>query len=92
MIRKTKSRMLANARVHATVFKDNQSAYFLATNQQITSQTKYLLAKWHWFWDCYNHGEFSIVKCPTDQQLSDYLTKSQPKAIFEQNRKAVQGW
>ena len=92
MIRKTKCRSLANSRVHATVFEDNQSTYFLATNQRITSRTKYLLAKWHWFWDCYNQGEFSIVKCPTEQQQSDYLTKAQPKAVFEQNRKAVQGW
>ena len=92
MIRKTRCKMLENARVHATVFEDNQSTYFLATNQRITSRTKYLLAKWHWFWDCYNKSEFSIVKCPTDQQHSDYLTKAQPKAVFKQNRKAVQGW
>jgi len=84
--------MLANLRVYATVFKDNQSTCFLATNQCITSRTKYLLAKWHWFWDCYNQGKFTIVKCPTDQQYSDYLTKAQPKAVFEQNRQAVQGW
>ena len=50
------------------------------------------LAKWHWFWDEYNKGEFTIVKCPTDAQLSDYLTKAQPRAVFENNRKAVQGW
>ena len=92
MIRKTKCKMLANARLHATVFEDNQSTYFLATNQRITSRTKYLLAKWHWFWDRYNQGKFSIVKCPTGDQLADYLTKAQPKAVFEQNRKAIQGW
>jgi len=92
MIKKTKCKMLEGARVHATVFEDNQSTYFLATNQRITSRTKYLLAKWHWFWDAYNRSEFSIVKCPTDQQHSDYLTKAQPKTVFEQNRRAVQGW
>lgn len=92
MIDKTGCRALENARVHATVFEDNQSTYFLATNQRITSRTKYLLAKWHWFWDCYNQGQFAIVKCPTDQQQADYLTKPLPKAVFEQNRMAVQGW
>jgi len=92
MIKKTKCKMLEDARVNATVFKDNQSTYFLVTNQHIMSHTKYLLAKWHWFWDAYNWSKFSIVKCPTDQQHSDYLTKAQPKVVFEQNRRAVQGW
>ena len=92
MIKETKCKKLEDARLHATVFEDNQSMYFLATNQRITSRTKYLLAKWHWFWDAYNRSEFTIVKCPTDQQYSDYLTKAQPKAVFEVNRNAVQGW
>ena len=92
MIKKTRCRSLENTQVHATVFEDNQSTYFLATNQRVTSQTKYLLAKWHWFWDSYNKKEFNIVKCPTNKQRSDYLTKAQPKAVFEQNRFDVQGW
>jgi len=71
MIKKTQCRSLENTRVHATAFEDNQSTYYLATNQRITSRTKYLLAKWHWFWDAYNKSEFTIVKCPTDEQLSD---------------------
>ena len=92
MIEKTDCKKLQDFRVLATVLEDNQSTYFLATNQKITSRTKYLLAKWHWFWDAYNRKEFSIVKCPTDKQFSDYLTKAQPRFVFEQNRKYVQGW
>ena len=84
--------MLADTRPHATVFEDNQSAYFLATNQRITSRTKYLLAKWHWFWDAYNRKEFTIIKCPTNKMTANYLTKSQPKVVFKANRKMVQNW
>ena len=83
---------LKPARLHATVFEDNQSTYYLATNQRITSRTKYLLAKWHWFWDNYNKGEFAIVKCPTEKQLADYLTKPLSKVLFAANRKGVQNW
>ena len=83
---------LENTTVHSTVFEDNQSTYFLATNQRITSRTKYLLARWHWFWDLYNQGVFKIVKCPTDEQLADYLTKPLPKDTFETNRAGAQGW
>ena len=53
MITKSNCRALNNIKLHTTVFEDNQSTYFLATNQRITNHTKYLLAKWHWFWDLY---------------------------------------
>ena len=92
MVEKTRSDPLKRKTVHSTVFEDNQSTYFLATNQRLTNRTKYLLAKWHWFWEQYNQGIFQIVKCPTDEQLADFLTKPLPRATFERNRLAVQGW
>ncbi len=92
MIAKTQIVPLKRATIHATVFEDNAATYFLATNQRITSRTKYLLAKWHHFWDAYNRKEFSIVKCPTTMQLADYMTKALPKIAFETNRKGVQDW
>ena len=79
MMEQLKCPALEGTRLHATVFEDNQSAYYLATNQRITSRTKYLLAKFHWFWDAYNRKEFEIVKCPTNKMTADYLTKAQPK-------------
>ena len=92
IIAETKCPKLKDARVHASVFEDNQSTVYLVQNQRITSRTKYLLARWHWFWDMYNKGEFTIIKCATDEQKADYLTKAQPRATFEANRFAVQGW
>lgn len=98
MISKTQCKPLTSSTLHSTVFEDNQSTYYLATNQRITSRTRYLCAKWHWFWDKYNEREkdgsrvFDIVKCPTDKMLADYLTKAQPKELFETNRKSAQGW
>ena len=68
------------------------NSYFLVTNQRITSQTKYFLVKWHWFWDKYNEGKFRIEKCPTDLQRADYMTKPLARDKFEANRKYVQGW
>ena len=92
MVDKVKSQDLQGINVHSTVFKDNAGAYFLATNHCITNRTKYFLAKWHWFWQAYDDQEFAIVKCPTDQQRADYLTKMLPKAGFESNCTAIQGW
>ena len=92
MANKTSYTLIENRFIHSTVFEDNQSAYYLATNQRITSCTKYLLAKWHWFWDLYKKTVFKIVKCSTEDQLADYLTKPLPKPAFEANRARVQGW
>ena len=92
MIEKTKCKALEGATVHGTVFEDNAGAYYLATNHKITNRTKYFLAKFHWFWQAYDDKEFDIVKCPTDKQRADYLTKALPKVAFENNRGATQGW
>ena len=92
MITKSNCRALNNIKLHTTVFEDNQSTYFLATNQRVTNRTKYLLAKWHWFWDLYQQGEFTIVKCPSELQNADFLTKSLSKSLFESNRERVLGW
>ena len=92
MIEQMCSSALEGAVVRATVFEDNQSAYYLATNQRITNRTRYFLTKWHWFWDQYNSKQFDIQKCPTADMLADYLTKQLAKDDFEKNRLAVQGW
>ena len=91
MIRETRIAPLQSATIHATVFEDNAGTYFLVRNQRLTSRTKYFSAKWHHFWSLYPK-EFSIVKCPTASMLADYLTKPLPRAAYESNRDAVQGW
>ncbi len=95
IIKKTNCDTLSKTEVKSTVFEDNQSTYLLATNQRVTNRTKYLLSKWHWFWDLYKRQEeikFSIVKCPTDQMSADYLTKPLLRVQFKKNRECVQGW
>ena len=76
--------------IHATVFEDNQSALYLATNHRITSRTKHFLVKWHWFWQ--HDDEFEAVKVKSCDQRADYLTKGLPSDGFKNNRLHVQGW
>jgi hypothetical protein len=84
--------------VHCTVFEDNQGAYLLATNQRITSRTKYFNVKYHFFWSfVYHpernpHGWLVVIKCPTDKMNADYLTKGLGRVIYQENRLRVQGW
>lgn len=78
--------------INATVFEDNQSAYYLATNQRVTNRTRYLLSRWHWFWDAYNRKEFEVKRCSSEDMQADFLTKPLPRDKFIKNRKAVMGW
>jgi hypothetical protein len=88
----------SNPVLQCTVFEDNQGAFLLANNQRISARTKYFSVKWHFFWSHVYHPERNpkgwliVVKCPTDLQDADYLTKGLPRELFEKNRKRVQGW
>ena len=83
--------------IRAKVFEDNQGAIFLATNQRLTSRTKYFHVKWHHFWDNVSKdegkdGKIVVEKVSTDLQNADPLTKGLPKDPFVGGRKRNQGW
>jgi hypothetical protein len=80
------------ASIHARVFEDNNGALLLATNQRITSRTKYFQVKWHFFWAHVNNGDVDVLKVDTKLQRADYLTKGLPREPFEGNRMLNQGW
>ena len=67
-------------------------AFSLATNQQLTSRTKYFLVKYHHFWEAIKSGKIEVQKVETQLQNADYLTKGLPAETFQANRHRVQGW
>jgi len=71
IVERTGADDLRQANVHATVFEDNQSTCYLATNQRITNRTRHMLNSYHWFWSHVNDeetGGFNIVECPSEQK------------------------
>ena len=84
--------------VTCKLFEDNQGAFLLATNQRLSPRSRYFNSKLHFFWSyVYDpernpQGWLTIVKCPTEEQNADYLTKGLARFPFEANRKRVQGW
>jgi hypothetical protein len=81
--------------------EDNQGALYLATNQRLTNRTKYFHAKWHHFWAWVTSdpaeasgpdGKILIEQFDTTLQGADYLTKSLPREVFQNNRRIIQGW
>ena len=81
-----------NNTINTTVHEDNSSALLLATNQRITSRTRYYNVKWHFFWDHVKKGNIKVVKVASADQCADYLTKGLVIVIFERCRKLNQGW
>jgi hypothetical protein len=87
--------------IHTRVLEDNQGALFLTTNQRLTNRTKYFHTKWHHFWSVVTvdpeesrgpDGKILVEKVDTTRQGADYLTKSLPREVFENNRRLIQGW
>ena len=74
------------------VFEDNKGAFLLATNHQLSSRTKYYHVDLHHFWENMNNGEIKIFQIATTEQLADYFTKPLTRALFESNRKSLQGF
>jgi hypothetical protein len=75
--------------MHYTVFKDNNGALLLATNQRLTSRTKYFHIKWHFFWSHVKSGEIQVLKIDTHHQRADYPTKGLSREVFERVRELV---
>lgn len=80
------------ASIHVHAFKDNQGAYLLVTNQQLTNRTKYYLVKCHHFWGHVKDGTLEICKVATDLQRPDGHTKGLLCKVFKRICKLNQGW
>ena len=57
------------------IFEDNNGAWTVAKNQQVTLRTKYFQVKWHHFWQHVKDNTFQIERVNTEDQWADYLTK-----------------
>ena len=85
------------ATIRARAFEDNQGCYYLATNQRITSRTRWYLNKFHWFWQFVSKNGITgdtvaVEEIDTSLQDADYFTKALSPEPFEANRFRVQGW
>ena len=74
------------------IYEDNNGAYTVASNQRITSRTKYFNVKWHHFWQFVKDKTFSVERIASGDQQADYLTKGLTRELFESNRKTSQEW
>mmetsp|Transcript_8000 Transcript_8000/g.16834 ORF Transcript_8000/g.16834 Transcript_8000/m.16834 type:complete len:148 (-) Transcript_8000:29-472(-) len=62
-IQQQPTRPLIQARLH----EDNNSAYLLANNQQLSSRSRHLNVKYHFFWEHVNNGTLEVCKINTKE-------------------------
>ena len=94
--------------VKSTVFEDNAGALILATNQNITSRTRYLNCRWQHFWSwihqpddgppqdnpngTWTDGKIKAGKVASSENPSDIMTKGLVRALYERCRLRTNGW
>lgn len=62
------------------LFSDNKVAIALTCDHQYHAQTKHIDVHYHWIHWVVEQGTIKIIYCPTDNMVTDVLTKALPLA------------
>jgi hypothetical protein len=63
-----------------TLFSDNQAAIALMRNHQYHAWTKHINVRYHWIHWVIKQGAIKVIYCPTDDMVTNALTKALPSA------------
>ena len=85
---------LSHTALVSKVWEDNIGAQNLANGKGplMSSRTKHIGIKYHWFREKVQPGEIEIHRIDTKQQRADIFTKGLTRVPYEQQRKLVSGW
>jgi hypothetical protein len=75
------------------LYQDNKSAILLQTNGQASSskQMKHNEIQYYYVADRIVKGDLSVVWCPTNKMIADFLTKPLQGKVFQQFRDVLMG-
>ncbi len=75
------------------LYQDNKSAILLEMNGWASSskQTKHIKIWYCYIADCIAKGDLSVVWCPTNKMIADFLTKPLQGKVFQQFRDVLMG-
>jgi hypothetical protein len=81
------------ARLHSTVFEDNNGALSLALSPKMSPRTKHIAVKYHHFRESVGEDKGILIqKIDTTLQKADILTKGLPADTHVTIRKLLMGW
>ena len=72
------------------IYEDNQSTIAFSKNCKVHPQMKHIDIKFHYVRDMINKDIVALEYCPTQDMISDVLTKSLPRPAFEKCRMKMQ--
>jgi hypothetical protein len=75
------------------LYQDNKSAILLEKNGRASSskRTKHIEIRYYYVADCIEKGDLTVVWCPTDKMIADFLTKPLQGRMFIQFRNVLMG-
>ncbi len=75
------------------LYQDNKSAILLEKNGWASSskQMKHIEIWYYYVADCIAKGDLSVVWCPTNKMIADFLTKPLQGKVFQQFRDVLMG-
>ncbi len=75
------------------LYQDNKSAILLETNGWASSskQTKHIEIWYYYIADRIAKGDLSVVWCPTNKMITDFLSKPSQGKVFHQFRDMLMG-
>ncbi len=75
------------------LYQDNKSAILLETKGRasLSKQTKHIEIRYYYIVDRIANGDLSIVWCPTDKIIADFLTKPLQGKVFQKFRDVLMG-
>ncbi len=75
------------------LYQDNRSAILLEKNGRASSskRTKHIEIRHYYVADRIEKGDLSVVWCPTDKMIADFLTKPLQGRVFKQFRDMLMG-
>jgi hypothetical protein len=78
--------------VPTPVGEDNEGCLHLAVeNRHAFDRTRHMAARRLWVIQGVKNKICEIKKCPTLEMLADFMTKPQPKDLFQLHRKSIMG-
>ena len=79
-LRSLLSKIFEPMKAPTTLFSDNQAAISLTCNHQYHARTKHINVRYHFIRWVIEQGSLRLVYCPTDDMVTDTLTKALPSA------------
>jgi hypothetical protein len=74
------SEVFGSIKEPTTLFSDNQAAISLMHDHQYHARTKHIDVRYHWIHWVVEQGVLKLIYCPTDDMVTDILTKALPSA------------